>query len=324
MIVSKTPLRISFFGGGSDIPQFYENHPGMVLSTTINKHIYIAANICTANHIKIIYSEMEYPKTVDDVKHDRVREILKYMGISNNIEIASFSDVPTKGTGLGSSSTFTVGVLSALAKQLGFEYNKRDLAELACHIEIDKCREPIGKQDQYAAVYGGFNIFRFNKDYITVTPVPVSTTTIEKLQNNLFIYNTKINRQASSILSSQVENLKTRSDIIECTKKMVDFGEEAVKYLINKDLDSFGSLLHESWTLKKKLSENISNVFIDRMYNDALKAGALGGKLLGAGGGGYMLFYVPEDKQIEFTSNMRYDLTDFEFVEYGTKVETFS
>ena len=325
MIITKTPLRISFFGGGSDIPQFYENNPGMVLSTTIDKHIYIAANICTAQHIKLVYSEMEYPKTVENIKHDRIREILTYLGINNNIEIASFSDVPTRGTGLGSSSTFTVGVLNALAKHLGFNFNKRDLAELACHIEIEKCGEPIGKQDQYAAVYGGLNIIRFDKNAVTVTPFPIDTATLNKLENNLFMYNTGINRQASSILSVQVDNLKSNSKTIDDTCQMVEIAEKSVKYLMDKDINSFGTLLHESWNVKKKLSSKISNLFIDRMYNDAMKAGALGGKLLGAGGGGYMLFYVPEENQQKFLYKMNtYNRFQFKFVEYGTTVEMFS
>jgi D-glycero-alpha-D-manno-heptose-7-phosphate kinase len=325
MIVTKTPLRISFFGGGSDIPQFYNDHPGLVISTAINKHIYIAANHCVANHIKLVYSEMEYPKNIADIKHDRIREVLRYMGIANNIEIASFSDVPTKGTGLGSSSTFTVGILAALAKEYGFPYNKRDLAELACHIEIDKCNEPIGKQDQYAAAYGGFNVIRFDKDKVSVTPVPIGIEVLDKLQYNLFAYNTGINRQASSILSSQVDNLKSGGDTIENTKVMVDLAEEALGYLINSNLNSFGELLDKSWTYKKKLSENISNIHIDKMYETAMSGGALGGKLLGAGGGGYMLFYVPEEEHYTFTKKMNnYERFKFKFVEYGSTVEMFN
>lgn len=325
MIVTKTPLRISFFGGGSDIPQFYENYPGLVVSTTINKHIYIAANISVAQHIKIVYSEIEYPKNVNDIKHDRIREILKYLGINNNIEIASFSDVPIKGTGLGSSSTFTVGVLNALAKQLDFKCNKRDLAELACHIEIDKCGEPIGKQDQYAAVYGGLNIMRFNKESVSVTPVSIDTASLIKLQNNLFMYNTGINRQASSILSVQVDNLKSNSKTIDDTCEMVEYAEQSIKHLMNRDIDSFGSLMHKSWNTKKKLSNNISNIQIDRMYDDAMNAGAIGGKLLGAGGGGYMLFYVPEENHQTFGYKMnKYNKFDFDFVEYGSTIEMFS
>jgi D-glycero-alpha-D-manno-heptose-7-phosphate kinase len=325
MIVTKTPLRISFFGGGSDIPQFYENYPGMVLSTTIDKHIYIAANICVAQHIKLVYSEMEYPKNIEDIKHNRIREILRYLGINSNIEIASFSDVPTKGTGLGSSSTFTVGILHALAKHLGFNFNKRDLAELACQIEIEMCNEPIGKQDQYAAVYGGLNIMKFNKNNITVTPLPIDTVTLNKLENNLFMYNTGINRQASSILSVQVNNLKTNIKTIDDTCKMVELTEQSIKHLLDRKLDSFGSLLHESWLTKKKLSSNISNLSIDRIYDDALRAGAIGGKLLGAGGGGYMLFYVPEENHQTFLYKMNlYNRFEFKFVEYGSKIEMFS
>lgn len=325
MIVTKTPLRISFFGGGSDIPEFYENHNGLVLSTTINKHIYIAANICVANHIKLVYSEMEYPKSVDEIKHDRIREVLKHVGITSNIEIASFSDVPTKGTGLGSSSTFTVGVLNALGKHLGFSFNKRDLAEVASYIEITRCGEPIGKQDQYAAAYGGFNVISFSKNATTVQSMPLGNNVIQNLHHNLFIYNTGINRQASSILSTQVDNLKNNTDTVDNTIKMVEYARLAVECLLNKELDEFGKLLDHSWNTKKKLSANVSNLEIDRMYECGMKAGALGGKLLGAGGGGYMLFYVPEDQHYSFAKKMiNYERFPFEFTEYGSTIEMFN
>lgn len=325
MLVTKTPLRISFFGGGSDIPQFYQTHDGMVLSTTIDKHIYIAANISVARHIKLVYSEMEYPASVSEIKHDRIRSILQHFGITNNIEIASFSDVPTKGTGLGSSSTFTVGVLHALFAQLRLPFNKRDLAELACEIEIDKCGEPIGKQDQYAATYGGLNVIRFTKDRTTVSPLPITSDVLHRLQQNLFIYDTKITRQAASILSDHVKNLTTNATIIEATCRMVDLTKQSVDYLLHEDLDSFGTLLHTAWTIKKNLATNISNPVIDALYDAAMHAGALGGKLLGAGGGGYMLFYVPKERHEKFIAAMAsYDRFPFQFVEYGSTVEMSS
>lgn len=327
MIVTKTPLRISFFGGGSDIPQFYDQYPGMVISTTIDKHIYIAANRCVIPHIKLVYSEMEYPKTVDEIRHDRIREILRYFNIHNNIEIASFSDVPTKGTGLGSSSTFTVGVIRALVRQLHLPVNKQELAELACHIEIDRCGELIGKQDQYAAVYGGFNSIRFTRDHVTVSPVPVSSQTLEQLHDNLFIYNTGMGRSAASILAEQVNNLKTDTRTIDATCTLVELAEQSLGYLLRNDTDAFGTLLHTAWTIKKNLSTAITNSIIDEMYDSALRAGAVGGKLLGAGGGGYMLFYVPQEHHTTFTSVMQrhqYERLPFDFVEYGSTVEMAS
>ena len=325
MLVTKTPLRISFFGGGSDIPQFYETNEGMVLSTTIDKHIYIAANISVARHIKLVYSEMEYPASVAEIKHDRIRAILQHFGITNNIEIASFSDVPTKGTGLGSSSTFTVGVLHALFTQLHLPFNKRDLAELACEIEIARCGEPIGKQDQYAATYGGLNVIRFTKDHTTVSPLPITGKVLRTLQQNLFMYHTGISRQAASILSNQVKNLTTSRTTIDDTCRMVDLAKQSVEYLLREELDSFGSLLHTAWTIKKKLAQNITNPTIDSLYTSAMTAGALGGKLLGAGGGGYMLFYVPEERQAQFVTDMQhYDRFPFKFVEYGSTVEMIS
>ena len=175
MIVTKTPLRISFFGGGSDIQEFYQHHDGMVLSTSINSYIYLAVNQCVAPHLKVIYSQLELQDYVENIKHDRVKEALKYYGLTSNMEICSFSDVPTKGTGLGSSSTFTVGLVNALHN---IKYKEKmlpqNMAEMACYIEIEKCHEPIGKQDQYAAAFGGFNIIEFNDSEVHVRPMKLS------------------------------------------------------------------------------------------------------------------------------------------------------
>ena len=285
MIVTKTPLRISFFGGGSDIPQFYEENEGIVLSTTINSYIYLAVNRCVASHLRVVYSILEQTETVEDIKHDRVRECLQHFEIPSNIEIASFSDVPTKGTGLGSSSTFTVGLVSALYRIChGRNIDKQELAELASYIEINKCKEPIGKQDQYAAAYGGFNTFHFHGNEIRVKKPNIDAGTIYELNSNLLCFNTGINRQASEVLTQQVENLKSTA-AIEHTKSMVELAKTAVKLLQKRKVDDFGYLLDQAWQIKKKLSDNISNTKIDQMYSTAMNNGALGGKILGAGGG---------------------------------------
>lgn len=321
MIITKTPLRVSFFGGGSDIPQFYKNNRGLVLSTTIDRPIYIAANGTRTPHTKVVYSEIEIVDYPSQLKHDRVREVLQYFGIRNHIEIASFSDIPTKGTGLGSSSTFTVGLIKAILEMSKTQYNNYELAELACHIEIDKCNQPIGKQDQYAAAFGGFNAITFEGNDTAVIPINITTDTASRLNDNLICFNTGITRQASSVLEKQVEGLKNVVNI-DNTSYMVDMAEDAFKFLLKGQLDDFGSLLGDSWNLKKKLSDNISNPTIDEMYSKAMKAGALGGKILGAGGGGYLLMYVPPKSHarvIKALSN--YDIFDFNFTNQGSVVE---
>lgn len=295
MFVSSTPLRMSFFGGGSDIPQYYKEHSGMVLSTAIDRRINIAANLCDIDHIRVIYSKMELTDNVDSLKHDRVREALKMFHIDSKFEMCSFSDISTNGTGLGSSSTFTVGLVHALAKLKGMSMSIEQIAQTACEIEIDRCRQPIGKQDQYAAAYGGFNVIYFDRDErVEVVPMNsfMSESKIGTLNDRLMCFSTNKFRSASNVLKDQVEKLKSGSNV-DGTHKLVDLGNQAVRILKNGNLDDFGSLLHEGWLVKKQLAAGISNPSIDEMYETGIKAGAFGGKLLGAGGGGYLLFYVP-------------------------------
>jgi D-glycero-alpha-D-manno-heptose-7-phosphate kinase len=321
MIVTKTPLRISLFGGGSDIPEFYREHGGLVISAAINSYIYIAANRCVAPHLKVIYSQLELEHEVDKIKHDRVRETLKYFEIDSNIEIASFSNIPTKGTGLGSSSTFTVGLIKAIMEMRNEGCSRGYLAELASLIEIDKCGEPIGKQDQYAAAYGGVHIYRFKTNgEVHVQPF-TNIKTIKKLEKNLLCFNTGIVRQASSVLAEQVEKLKNNVNV-ENTQKIVNMALRANWLLDCGRLDELGDLLNESWQVKKQLSSNISNAYIDEMYSKARAAGALGGKILGAGGGGYLLLYVPEEKQDKVLEAMKgYPRFEFNFEYEGCRVE---
>jgi len=318
MIITKTPLRMSFFGGGSDIPEFYNQSPGIVISTAIDRHIQIAVNKCQTDHCRVIYSELEVSPTASTIKHDRVRETLKHFNINSNIEICSFSDISTKGTGLGSSSTFTVGLLNALYNLKYLPYNKRDLAELACEIEIERCGEPIGKQDQYAAAYGGFNVIRFDSSGVEVTPINAPFEILQDLNENLMCYSTGMTRNTGDILSKQVDNLKKNVNITY-TKKLVDIAEQSLKYLRAQKIDDFGALLHETWDMKKKLAPGITNNHIDSMYLTAKQAGALGGKLLGAGGGGYMLFYVPKDRRDTVTRAMKeFKQFHFKFTDEGS------
>ena len=316
MIVSTTPLRISFFGGGSDLPLYYNRKPGMVLSTAIHRSIHIAINHCEPNHIRAVYSDVEVVDDVEQLKHNRIKEVLKHFKIDSNIEICSFSDVSTKGTGLGSSSSFTVGLINALSG-----YDKRDIAELACEIEIEKCGEPIGKQDQYAAAYGGFNAIRFDSGGVEVYPVNVRASTLFELNDNLFCYSTGLTRSTSDILADQCNNLSSDELAFDTTTRMVEMAEQGLRYLRTEKLDDFGALLHEGWMCKKRMSSKISNLDIDEMYEIAMKAGALGGKILGAGGGGYMLLYVPRDNQVAVRHAMRnYNKFYFQFTQKGSAV----
>ena len=319
MIVTKTPLRISFFGGGSDIPDFYNKSPGMVVSTTIDKYIQIAVNRCKTKHIRVIYSELEVVDKLEDLKHDRVKNALRRFDINDNIEICSFSDVPTKGTGLGSSSTFTVGLVDSLYNLLYMPYNKRDLAETSCSIEIEDCKQPIGKQDQYAAAYGGFNVIRFDSSGVEVTSIDVSSNLLKELNDNLICFSTGINRFTSDVLGEQVEGLKNGKNH-DNTKALVDMAETSLKYLKRGKLNDFGKLLHESWLMKKSLASGISNDHIDEMYELALSAGAFGGKVLGAGGGGYLMLYVPSKSRNKLMRAMSgYKPFYFKFTDEGSK-----
>lgn len=323
MIVTKTPLRISFFGGGSDIPQYYNKYPGMVISTSIDKNIYIAANKCQANHFKIIYSQLELTNHRVDIKHDRIKAIMEYFDVYGNVELCSFSDIDTRGSGLGSSSTFTVGSLHAMFEMLGKKTTRLDLAELASYIEIEMCGEPIGKQDQYAAAFGGFNVIRFDSSGVDVRPVFIKPSVIGNLNNNLICFNTGVTRAASSVLAEQVRDLSSGVNT-DATSSIVDIAEVALKYLEKGHLDDFGALLDTSWRIKKKLSKGISNPVIDLMYDQGMKAGALGGKLLGAGGGGYMLFYVAESNRQALRNVMAdyaYQEMKFNFTDKGSTVE---
>jgi D-glycero-alpha-D-manno-heptose-7-phosphate kinase len=322
MIVTKTPLRVSFFGGGSDVEAFYSQHGGAVLSTTIDKYIHLSVQQVARPHYKVMYSEVEQVDDISHIKHDRVKMALTHFGIESGIEIASFADIPTKGTGLGSSSAFTAGLIQALATYTGQQLSRYDVAELACDIEINDCGENIGKQDQYASTFGGFNFITFAKEGVEVAPVNISTYTLESFSDNLLCFYTGQTRSASNILTDQVEKLKRKdSDITFFTKELVDMAHTAKAELRSGRLHNVGALLDDGWRIKKKLSSGISNPLIDQMYEDALKAGALGGKLLGAGGGGYLLLYVPSHNQVRVLEKLKhYQNFVFNFTDKGSTV----
>lgn len=326
MILVRAPLRISFFGGGSDMPEFYENEkqPGQVISVAINKFMYLAVNKTPKGYIKAVYDRIETVDDVEQLQHDRIRETLKKYSISKGLEIASFCEMPTKGTGLGSSSTFTVALCKALSTINGWNETKFELAEAAYDIERVGCGDILGKQDQYAAAFGGFNEFIFNDTgSVSVTPLNISTEQQERLRNNLMLFYTGTARVANSILSKQGDNLVSDKKKRNVIKSMTDLASSARKILEGNDkIDGFGDLLHSSWECKKLLADNISNSEIDEMYLTALKAGATGGKILGAGGGGFLLLYVPPKKRhtVQAALSNYEEFDNFDFTENGVEV----
>jgi len=304
MITTQTPFRISFFGGGSDIGSFYSRHPGSVLSVAINRSMYLTTHPyfdLSAIHLK--YSKTELVPSVDQIEHPILRAVLRELVPKGGIEVASIADIPG-GTGLGSSSAFTVGLIQNLNARAQRFLPPGRLAEDACRIEIDVLREPIGKQDQYAAAFGGLNHFTFNSDgRTTVEKIFLAAETIKRLEASLFLLHLGVSRSASTILHEQVRNLSDTS-IFETQKAMVAQVEIGKQLLRDGDLDGFGRLLHEAWLLKKTLASKISDGVIDAHYQRGLEAGALGGKLVGAGGGGFLLFYCPPRAQDSFLAAM--------------------
>jgi len=297
MIISKTPFRMSFSGGGSDLPSFYERSPGAVLSVTINKYVYITVNDKFDRNIRLSYSETENVATVEMIRHPIVREALKMLSIPGGMEITSIADIPSKGTGLGSSSSFTTGLLNALHVYKKEFASPEMLAREACEIEINIMEKPIGKQDQYAAAYGGLNLIQFHEDgSVSVDPIICLKETRKSLEKNILMFYTGVSRSAEIILGEQNQNIISDHKKYEILKNMVQLTHLLRKELQNNNLNAFGEILHENWLLKKELASGISNPSIDEWYETGRKYGALGGKILGAGGGGFLIFYAPQEK----------------------------
>ena len=296
MHITRTPLRISFAGGGSDLPAFYENEPGAVVSTAIDKYIYITVNPKFDHQIRASYSITEIVDSVGELKHELIREALNLLHIKQAIEITSISDIPSDGTGLGSSSTYTVGVLNALYAYQGHMAGAERLAQEACHIEIERCQNTIGKQDQYIAAYGGLKYIRFNPDGTVFTdPIICSPSVTKRLQNSFLLLYTGLTRKADNILVRQSQNTLSDEDKRAGLRRMVSLAEQLRDALGCHEVDAFGEILHAGWMEKRKLANGISNGQIDGWYERARRAGAIGGKLLGAGGGGFLLFYAPPE-----------------------------
>lgn len=299
MIISKTPFRISFVGGGTDNLK-NQNFTGQVVSSTIDKFIYITLNKKFDNKIRFSYSITENVKNANKLKHEMLRETCKFFKINSGFEIASIGDIPSSGSGLGSSSSFLVGLIRCINEYKSLKLTKKKIAEIACHIEIKILKKPIGMQDQYSAAYGGLNHIIFKKNKIIVKKLNITKKRLKNFENNLFLYFTNITRKSNKILKDVKKNKN-----LKILKKISSLTSEFIKELRNGELNNIGKILHKGWLLKKCLSSNTSSLRLDKMYQYAISSGALGGKLLGAGGGGFFLFYVPRNNQKNFLQKMK-------------------
>lgn len=328
MIIIRAPLRISFVGGGTDLPDFYRKHPGKVISATINKYVYVAINPAPLlQEITARYSDIENVKQVKDLKNNRIREVMTLFDVNDFMEIGTFSHLKV-GTGLGASSSFTVALIKGFSTYLGKKLDKKELAEIACKVEINLIKEPIGKQDQYASAFGGFNIFKFNSDdTVEAEPILLDYKKRIDFENHILVFFTGITRRASDILMEQKSGIGTNFETLKSMTELVDLFKAK---LLKGDFESLGKLLHESWLKKRKLASKVTNNVIDKLYSAGIKNGAWGGKLLGAGGGGCFLFIVPPKKR-EFVKRAvskiakRNNLTGFQevpikFVHSGVEV----
>ncbi|MDP2943896.1 MAG: GHMP kinase [Candidatus Omnitrophota bacterium] len=295
MIISRTPFRISFAGGGTDLSSFYKREPGATISTAINKYVIVTINKRFDDIIRAGYSRIEKVKYVNEIKHPLIREALKVLKINSSIEITSIADIPS-GTGMGSSGSFAVGLLNVLNAYKGKYLSKEQLAREACRLEIDILGEPVGKQDQYIASFGGFRYMQFNPDgSVVVESIACPDKTKKELNSRLMLFYTGITRKSSDILEEQHRITHHKLDSL---RRMKDIAKDMKTILTrNKSLDAFGELLHEGWFLKKNLVGKITNDRIDYFYKKSRKAGAIGGKILGAGGGGFLLLYCRISQQ---------------------------
>lgn len=295
MIIVQTPLRVSFFGGGTDFPGFFSEEGGCVLTSAIDKYIFVTIKKRFDQLLRIGYTRTEMVERVEDVQHDLIREALRKTGIRQGVEITTMGDIPSAGSGLGSSSTVTVGALHAMYAYRGEIVPSQRLATEACEIEVEILGKPIGIQDQYIAAYGGLRFIEFLPGgEVVCERVNLAPQLQRRLGENLLLFFTGVTRQATTILSEQQRNINGRRAILREMKQMA---HTARTELINGNLDAVGCLLHESWLLKKQLAGPISNATLDALYEAARRAGATGGKITGAGGGGFLLLYCPREKQ---------------------------
>ena len=303
MLIVQTPLRISFFGGGTDFRGFYSREEGCVLSTAIDKCIFVVVKRRFDARIRVGYTRTELVERLEDVQHDLAREALRLSGVCSQVEINTLGDIPSAGSGLGSSSTVAVGLLNALHHHRGGPRDQEALAREACEIEIERLGKPIGKQDQYIAAYGGLRFIRFLPDEsVVVESVDLPEDGRRRLNEHLMLFFTNHTRRSESVLAEQKANIDERMDVLRALKEMAHRGRALLEA---GDLDAFGRLLHEGWELKKRMASKISNGSLDAIYQAARQAGALGGKITGAGGGGFLLLYCPPAKQPQVRDALR-------------------
>lgn len=322
MVISRTPFRISFFGGGTDYPAWYKKHGGSVLATTIDKYCYISVRYLPpffGDKYRLAYSKIESCKKLDEIIHPSVREIIRFLRVDEGLEIHHDADLPAR-SGLGSSSAFTVGLLNALHALKGRMINKQQIAKESIHLEQDILRETVGSQDQVLASYGGFNHVTFHPDgEITLKPVTLSSRRIKDLENHLMLFYTGIPRTASEVARSYVKKIDDQKRQLTIMQNSV---EAALSILAgHQDIKAFGELLDEFWQIKRTLSSQVSSSFIDEIYENAKNAGAIGGKLIGAGGGGFLLLFVPPAKQKKVRDNLKKLIyVPFRFESQGSRI----
>ncbi len=293
MILSRAPVRFSLGGGGTDLPSYANTHGGFLVAAAVDKYIFIAIHERFDARIRLGYSHTELVDSVDQIEHRLFRECMRDVGVTKGVELFSMADVPAN-SGLGSSSTFTVALLNALRAYKREYVSTDELAREACKIEIDVLKEPIGKQDQYIAAYGGVTAFTFNTDgTVTVEPVPMKREFRDELESNLLIFYSGVERAASSVLKEQSKTItENKDDAVQKMHRIKELGYETRRILLSGEIDKYGELLHEHWTNKRKLASNMTDSSIDEHYDAARNAGAIGGKLMGAGGGGFFMFYA--------------------------------
>lgn len=303
MIIVQAPLRTSLFGGGTDFPGYYLEHGGCVLTSAIDKYIFVTIKQRFDDKLRVGYTHTELVDSVDEIRHDLIREAFRLTGIDHGVEITTMGDIPSEGSGLGSSSTVTVGALHAMYALKRELVMAEQLAKEACQIEIDVLGKPIGIQDQYIAAYGGLRFMEFKPGTgeVCATRIRLDPATKRQLNHNLLLFYTGVTRKADSILSEQKENIRSRESVLE---EMKHIAHMACDKLQQGDVDAIGDLLHESWMLKKQLASKISNSDVDDLYEIARKAGATGGKIAGAGGGGFLLLYCPPGHQEHLRTRM--------------------
>jgi D-glycero-alpha-D-manno-heptose-7-phosphate kinase len=298
MIISRAPVRFSLGGGGTDLPSYSATYGGFLVAAAIDKYVFVGANKRFYKSIRLAYSKSETVDTIDQIEHRLFREALRLTNVSESIELVSMADVPGS-SGLGSSGSFTVALLNALHTYKREFVSTEQLADEACKIEIDILKEPIGKQDQYIAAYGGITAFTFSPDgSVHSERVPMKDDALDALESNLMIYYSGVERSASAVLAEQKKTIQSSSDAVQRMHRIKELGYEVRRLLIDGDIDRYGELLHEHWTNKRKLASNMTDSTIDEHYEAARKAGAIGGKLMGAGGGGFFMFYVrPQERR---------------------------